>query len=117
AMTAREVEDRPTSAEVATQLRALLVGDATTTVVPRAAAATTTLAVATPAAPAPAARGRRAAWIAVGLAAALALGGLGVALSGGGGSAKPRQVPPVTTQLPTKVQDDLHQFIAQVKAS
>jgi serine/threonine protein kinase len=113
ALTAREPADRPTAAEAARALRGLQVGDATTVLAPPRPAARTT-ALPSPAAPAPA-RSRTGWWVAAAAVVVLGLGAGGVALASRS-TPTPRQIPPVSTELPQQLQTDLKQLVNQVAA-
>jgi serine/threonine protein kinase len=117
AMTSRDAEHRPTAEHAARAFRGLLTGEAATTVVaPPAAAQRTTALPRTSAAPVPEPSSHKGAWAAAGLVAVLGLGAGGYALSQQG-SATPKQVPAVSTDLPHRLQDDVQQFVDQVARS
>jgi serine/threonine protein kinase len=115
AMTARDVAHRPSAEEAARALRALLSGESTTVLAPPPVAQRTTVMSRTSAVPAPPPpKGfRKVAWIAAGLLAVLLLAVGGFALSQQG-SATPKQVPAVSTDLPPQLQNDVQQFVDQV---
>jgi serine/threonine protein kinase len=123
AMTTRRPEDRPTAGEVAGVLARLYEGDATvalqqhdaTTVLQRPDATTvmSTAGRAAPAAMAPArGNGARNASIAAIVVALLVLVGGGIALTQDKDQA--RDIPPVRNDLPTKLKNDLTNFVHTV---
>ena len=116
AMTSRAPEDRPAAADVALQLRGLLVGDATT-VLP----APTAVVQRTQALPAPtpvaevlpervAARPNRTPAVVAGLVALAVLGAAGVVLATQERS-DPRPVPAISPDLPAQVQQPLREIV------
>jgi serine/threonine protein kinase len=116
AMTAREVADRPTAAEVARVLRGMLGGD-TTTVLPQRTAAIPQATRALPVMPptdVPVKKSHRAAWVAAALVAVLALGIGGYAASRQT-KAVPRTIHPVTTGVPNPLRADIEDFVKQVQ--
>lgn len=121
-MTLREVEHRPSAEQAARAFRSLLAGEDATTVIapaPRTAPSQhTTVLPRTSAVPAPPppSSSKKVAWVVAGLLAAVALGAGGFALSQQG-SATPAQVPPVSTDLPQRLQNDLQEFVDQVARS
>jgi len=114
ALTARAATDRPSAAEAATALRALQVGDATTTVLAAPRPAPTTTALPVPPVVA-AARRRTGWWVAAAAALVVVLAGLGFALASRS-TPTPRQVPQVSSDLPPQLQDDLRRLVDQVAA-
>jgi serine/threonine protein kinase len=120
AMTARQAADRPTAAAVATALRGLLTADTgaaarTTTVLsaPTAAIPQVTRAVPAPVV-APVARSRRGVWAAVGLGA-VAVAVIAGVVASQQGSGQARTIPPVSTQIPQPLQDDLTSLVNKVQ--
>jgi hypothetical protein len=58
---------------------------------------------------------RRGAWVVAGLVAVLLLVGVGLALSRRGGTDTPKTIPPVSPQLPHRLQGDLQDLVDQVQ--
>ena len=118
AMTARVPADRPTASEVAHDLRALLAGQQTTTVLAQPTVAATrptqTIPVTRPAV-APVKRTHRGAWLAVAVVLAF-VAGLGGVLVSQSGKATPRTVPPVSGDTREPLKHDLENFVQQVQA-
>ena len=115
AMTARYADERPSAAEVARALRSLLGGD-TTTVLARPAAAAADGTRALPVAPVsvvPVRRSRRTAWVVAGVVAALVLG-IGAVLASQQGTATPRPMHPVSSDIPDPLRTDIDNFVKQV---
>ncbi|MCU1588099.1 MAG: serine/threonine protein kinase [Frankiales bacterium] len=124
AMTARQPADRPSAGEVAGVLSRLYEGDATAllqqpdaTTVLRRPDATTVMSTAGRSvplvtAPAPRRNNGRIASIAAVVIALLVLVGGGIALTQH--KVQPRQIPAVSNDLPTKLQNDLKNFVGQV---
>jgi serine/threonine protein kinase len=119
AMTARDAANRPTADAVATALRSLAAGETVTTVLaPPPETQRTTALPRTSAVPAPAAAppSRKGWWVALGLAAVVALAAGGYALTQQE-KTTPDPVPAVSTDLPDKLHDDLQELVDQVARS
>ncbi len=110
ALTARTPAERPTAAQAAAMLRQLQVGETPTTVLVRPTTATTAL----PRPTVTPARRRTGWWLAAAVVAVLVLGALGYSLATRS-NPTPRQIPPVSTDLPTPLQTDLNGLVQQVQ--
>jgi serine/threonine protein kinase len=122
AMTAREVDARPSARDVAEALRSLRAGtDVTTVLAPPPVQQHTTVLPRTTttstAAPAPARRTgpSSAVWVVAGLLVVVLLGAVGWALTHQT-SATPRQVPAVRGDIPSPLRGELREFVNQVGA-
>ena len=119
AMTAVEPTQRPTAAQVATALRDVQAGTTATTVLPATTAAPvverTTVMPRTAAAPVPVVvpRSRTGLWVALALAAVLAVAGVGIVVSQSGAQ-KARNIPAVDDSTPDTVKQPVKNLVGVV---